>query len=323
MKKFLITLTLAIAGATQLFAMSDREIRENARFLSDRMAYELNLTPEQYEDCYEINYDFIASIDPVLDDVAYGYQDAIDRYYDYLDWRNEDLRMVMAAAQFTRFCALEYFVRPIYTLSRRWRFRVYDIYSNWNHFYFGLPHIYHTYHGAHSRLHHVHGFYGGRYHHTVAHHYDHFVGSHRYHDIHRHDFGSHRYERGHVRHDAPHSYRHNDRHHDARPQSHHDARPQHHESHHDARPQHHESRPQSHQESRPQHQESRQQGGSHSTRPQGSNETRRHESRQQHESRPQRESATRGGNNGRENRGGNSNRESRGDNSGPSSHHRR
>lgn len=295
MKKFFSTLVMAVAAATQLFAMSDREIRENARFLSDRMAYELNLTPEQYEDCYEINYDFIASIDPVLDEVAYGYQDAIDRYYNYLDWRNDDLRMIMAASQFSRFCALEYFYRPIYTHARRWRFRVYDIYSNWSHFYFGLPHVYHTYHGLHSRVHHTAGFYAGRYHHAIAPHYDRFVGSHRYHDVHHHDFGSRRYDRGH----APESHRRHDYHHDARPShpqignhGHHDARPQGgNHSNHEARPQggnhsNHEARPQGGNHS---NHEARPQGGNrgnHEARPQGGNHG-------NHEARPQ--SSNRGG----------------------------
>ena len=31
-------------------AMSMSKMRENARFLTDRMAYELNLTPMQYDD---------------------------------------------------------------------------------------------------------------------------------------------------------------------------------------------------------------------------------------------------------------------------------
>ena len=67
MKKLLVTLAVAITGAVQAFALTPTAIRENARFLTDRMAYELNLTPQQIEDCYEINYDFIASINPIND----------------------------------------------------------------------------------------------------------------------------------------------------------------------------------------------------------------------------------------------------------------
>ena len=40
-------------------AMSISKMRQNTRFLTDRMAYELKLTPRQYNDVYEVNYDFI------------------------------------------------------------------------------------------------------------------------------------------------------------------------------------------------------------------------------------------------------------------------
>lgn len=34
-----------------------QQMRQNTRFLTDRMAYELKLTPRQYNDVYEVNYD--------------------------------------------------------------------------------------------------------------------------------------------------------------------------------------------------------------------------------------------------------------------------
>ena len=37
-------------------AMSISKMRQNTRFLTDRMAYELKLTPRQYNDVYEVNY---------------------------------------------------------------------------------------------------------------------------------------------------------------------------------------------------------------------------------------------------------------------------
>ena len=117
MKKLLVTLAVAITGAVQAFALTPTAIRENARFLTDRMAYELNLTPQQIEDCYEINYDFIASINPIMDEVVYGYPEYIDRYYNYLDYRNDDLRYIMTEAQYLAFMSLDYFFRPVYTYA--------------------------------------------------------------------------------------------------------------------------------------------------------------------------------------------------------------
>ena len=214
MKKYITTLILAMAAILNVSALSPTAIRENARFLSDRMAYELNLSPEQYEDCYEINYDFIYGINDLMDDVVFGYQDAIDNYYSYLDWRNDDLRMVLTAGQFARFCALEYFYRPVYTSGRSWLFRIHQIYSNHTYYYFGLPACYHSYYGAHSRRHFAAGFYHGRYHHEIAPRYDHFRGHAHYNDVHRHDFGHARHDRPAMQHrrgDRPHDYRHNDR----------------------------------------------------------------------------------------------------------------
>ena len=50
-------------------AMSISKMRQNTRFLTDRMAYELKLTPQQYNDVYEVNYDFINNVRYLMDDV--------------------------------------------------------------------------------------------------------------------------------------------------------------------------------------------------------------------------------------------------------------
>ncbi len=53
-------------------AMSNSKVRKETRFLTDKMAYELNLSTEQYNDVYEINYDFISGIRYLMDDVLRG-----------------------------------------------------------------------------------------------------------------------------------------------------------------------------------------------------------------------------------------------------------
>ena len=75
-------------------AMSNSKVRKETRFLTDKMAYELNLSTEQYNDVYEINYDFISGIRYLMDDVLRGEEWALNRYYDYLDVRNDDLRWI-------------------------------------------------------------------------------------------------------------------------------------------------------------------------------------------------------------------------------------
>ena len=57
MKRLFLTLlsvTLTIAAA----AMSYEDARREALYLTDKMAYELNLNEQQYNDAYEINLDY-------------------------------------------------------------------------------------------------------------------------------------------------------------------------------------------------------------------------------------------------------------------------
>lgn len=129
------------------------DIRVNARFLTDRMAFELNLNSMQYNDLFEINYDFLYNIDPYVDRLAYSDPYALDCYYRYLDERNDDLRWVLSSLAYTRFMAIEYFFRPIYALNNICYLRIYQKYPNHDFFYFARPVHYLTYRGAHSRVH--------------------------------------------------------------------------------------------------------------------------------------------------------------------------
>lgn len=186
----LATLSTAVCSAGTN-AMSNSKVRKETRFLTDKMAYELNLSTEQYNDVYEINYDFISGVRYVMDDVLYGNEWALNRYYDYLDVRNDDLRWVLSSRQYARFMQAEYFYRPIYTSGNRWYFRVYVTYTNHNHFYFPRPYHYRTYVGGHYRTHHNNvSYYRGRYKHPF------YNGSYRIRDTksytthRRSDFGS-------------------------------------------------------------------------------------------------------------------------------------
>lgn len=191
--KRIIFIVLATMMSTALCsaAMSNSKVRKETLFLTDKMAYELKLNTEQYNDVYEINYDFISGIRYLMDDVLRGEEWALNRYYDYLDVRNDDLRWVLSDRQFGRFMQASYFYRPVYVNGGRWSFRVYITYTNRNHFYFPRPHHYRTYCGGHYRTHYNNtSYYRGRYHH---HHYN---GTYRirdhksYHAVHRSDFGS-------------------------------------------------------------------------------------------------------------------------------------
>lgn len=146
---FFFIISLSLASCISATAMSSSKIRKDAHFLTDRMAHELRLTRGQYDDIYEINYDFINDVRYVVDDAMHGHSWALDRYYNALDDRNDDLRWVLSRDQYRRFMRMEHFYRPICSQRGKWVFRVYITYTNHSHFYFSKPHHYKTYSGAH------------------------------------------------------------------------------------------------------------------------------------------------------------------------------
>ena len=184
---FAVIMSTAVCHA----AMSNSKVRKETRFLTDKMAYELNLNTAQYNDVYEINYDFISGVRYLMDDVLRGEEWALNRYYDYLDIRNDDLRWVLSRRQYSRFMQAAYFFRPIYVSGGHWSFRIYVTYTNPNHFYYPRPYHYRTYCGGLYRVHyHNVCYYRGR------HKYPTYNGSFRirdnksYHTSRRSDFGS-------------------------------------------------------------------------------------------------------------------------------------
>ncbi len=84
MKKMMIALLAMLTMSISASAMSYEQARDQALFLTDKMAYELNLTEDQYEAAYEINLDYLLSID--------NYDDL---YGTYWERRNLDLSYVL------------------------------------------------------------------------------------------------------------------------------------------------------------------------------------------------------------------------------------
>jgi len=76
MKKIIFTLIaigMVSMSTMSMAAMSLNKVRQETRFLTDKMAYELDLSTDQYNDTYEINYDFIYNVRYIMDDVIFGY----------------------------------------------------------------------------------------------------------------------------------------------------------------------------------------------------------------------------------------------------------
>ena len=139
MKKFIITLTAILTMAVQANAMSYEQAREQALFLTDKMAYELNLTDDQYQAAYEINLDYLMSV-----------ENQADLYGLYWERRNMDLSYILLDWQYRAYCAATYFYRPLYWDAGFWHFGIYARYPHRTFFYFGRPHFYLTYRGGHA-----------------------------------------------------------------------------------------------------------------------------------------------------------------------------
>jgi len=139
MKKFVMTLLLMLTMALSASAMSYEQARQQALFLTDKMAYELNLNEAQYEAAYEINLDYLMGV--VTPDDLYG---------SYWRQRNLDLSYILLDWQYRSFCAAAYFYRPLYWNAGYWHFRIYAHYPHRDYFYFGHPTFVTVYRGGHS-----------------------------------------------------------------------------------------------------------------------------------------------------------------------------
>ena len=140
MKRMIIALVaMFMMTFTTVSAMSYEQARQQALFLTDKMAYELNLTEDQYEAAYEVNLDYLMSVD-TYDDLygAYWRQRNMDLSYILLDW------------QYRTYINATYFYRPLYWNAGYWHFGIYARYPRRDYFYFGRPHFYVSYRGGHS-----------------------------------------------------------------------------------------------------------------------------------------------------------------------------
>ena len=139
MKKFIIALVAMFTITfTTASAMSYEQARQQALFLADKMAYELNLTDDQYEAAYEVNLDYLMGIN--------NYDDL---YGVYWRQRNLDLSYILLDWQYRAFCDATYFYRPLYWDGGYWHFGIYARYPRRDYFFFGRPHFYVSYRGDH------------------------------------------------------------------------------------------------------------------------------------------------------------------------------
>ena len=142
----MMVMTISANAARPLVACYQRDARmsynaakNEALFLSDKMAYELNLTAAQYEAVYEINLDYLMSLN--------GHADVFGIWWDR---RNADLRYVLNSWQYDKYVALSHFYRPVAWKAGSWTFAVYSHYNR-GRFYNDRPTVFVTYKGGNNR----------------------------------------------------------------------------------------------------------------------------------------------------------------------------
>ena len=137
----MMIMTMMMAMTITANAMSYTAAKNEALFLSDKMAYELNLTDAQYDAVYEINLDYLMSLN--------GHGDVFGIWWDR---RNADLRFVLTPWQYDKYVALNHFYRPVAWKAGGWTFAVYAHYGR-GHFYNAHPKVFVSYKGGHNRVH--------------------------------------------------------------------------------------------------------------------------------------------------------------------------
>ena len=147
LKTMIATIALMVCTLTATAQpMSYAAMRNNARFLTDRMAYTLGLSSALLDDLYYINFDYICGVNDYLDDVAMGY-----RYDDYMSVvyeRDYALQRLLTPGQWAILMTYDYFYRPISFVNRAWRFAIYAFDRRPNYFYYRTPRLYTSYRGG-------------------------------------------------------------------------------------------------------------------------------------------------------------------------------
>ena len=125
------------------------EARRQALFLSDKMAYELDLNEAQFEAVYEINLDYLLNM-----------RGERSIYGDYWVRRNSDMFYVLNPTQYNVFVNYDYFYRPVSWTNNYYSYNIYNYYDN-SVYYYNQPVYYDSYRGGRNQL--SNSYYAGRF----------------------------------------------------------------------------------------------------------------------------------------------------------------
>jgi len=121
MRRLLMTMLVAMTVAIGAKAIGFEDARREARYLTDKMAYELGLSQSEYERIYRINLDYLTRVN--------GYDDL---YATHWNARNSALQVVLTGRRWNAYIGRNYFYRP---LSWRNGTFVYNVYSRYPRHY--------------------------------------------------------------------------------------------------------------------------------------------------------------------------------------------
>lgn len=112
------TMLVVLFAAFQASAMSVEQSRNEAWFLTDKMAHELRLSNYQWDDVYEVNYDYFRALGHVT-----------ANYSSNIRMREQKLMYILTVAQWNEYCRLSYFTTPCVAVNGNWSFTIYTRYS--------------------------------------------------------------------------------------------------------------------------------------------------------------------------------------------------
>ncbi|MFZ1237051.1 MAG: hypothetical protein WAR39_08670 [Prevotella sp.] len=120
MKRFIVLMISAIMISVSVSAMSYGEAKQEARYLTDMMAYDLGLSPREYDQVYNINLRYLQNL---------RYER--DLYSSSWDFRNTALRALFGIDIWNRYSKISYFYRPVSWNRGRFVHHVYTYYPHY------------------------------------------------------------------------------------------------------------------------------------------------------------------------------------------------
>lgn len=150
MKKFYALLLGLVMTVMTASAFTYDDAARQAYYLTDKMAYELDLTDYQYDRVYQINLDYFLKC---------NYERDINGYL--WEYRNAALARVLYTSQWRRYNGMDYFYRPLRWVSGAFHFIFRDHYPR-HTFYRPTPPP--SYKGPKPGDHHHNGYHPGGHH---------------------------------------------------------------------------------------------------------------------------------------------------------------